>query len=66
MKQNLYCTEVGVLPGTDFRMTPNYMNMLNLSELGGWPRGRGNRSPSSTLGSRRTPDCRIWLVVGTT
>jgi membrane-anchored mycosin MYCP len=39
MKQNSYCTEVGVLPGTDFRLQPKYMDMLNLSEA--WQFGRG-------------------------
>src|SRR5581483_3126250 len=39
MKQNSYCTEVGVLPGTDFRTQPKYMEMLNLSEA--WAFGRG-------------------------
>jgi membrane-anchored mycosin MYCP len=39
MKQNSYCTEVGVLPGTDFRLQPKYMEMLNLQEA--WSFGRG-------------------------
>ncbi|OBF02417.1 peptidase S8 [Mycobacterium sp. ACS4054] len=39
MKQNTYCTEVGVLPGTDFRLQPKYMDMLNLQEA--WQFGRG-------------------------
>lgn len=39
MKQNSYCTEVGVLPGTDFRLPPKYMDMLNLQEA--WQFGRG-------------------------
>ena len=39
MKQTSYCTEVGVLPGTDFRLQPKYMDMLNLSEA--WRFGRG-------------------------
>ena len=39
MKQNSYCTEVGVLPGTDFRLQPRYMDMLNLAEA--WEFGRG-------------------------
>ena len=39
MKQNSYCTEVGVLPGTDFRSQPKYMDMLNLQEA--WQFGRG-------------------------
>ncbi len=34
MKQNSYCTEVGVIPGTDFRLQPKYMDMLNLPEDG--------------------------------
>jgi membrane-anchored mycosin MYCP len=39
MKQNSYCTEVGVLPGTDFRLQPKYMETLNLQEA--WSFGRG-------------------------
>jgi membrane-anchored mycosin MYCP len=39
MKQNSYCTEVGVVPGTDFKLPPKYMDMLNLSEA--WQFGRG-------------------------
>jgi len=39
MKQTAYCTEVGVLPGTDFRLQPKYMDMLNLQEA--WQFGRG-------------------------
>src|SRR5882672_3171998 len=32
MKQNSYCTEVGVVPGTDFRLPPKYMDVLNMQE----------------------------------
>ncbi|HZC09553.1 MAG TPA: peptidase S8, partial [Mycobacterium sp.] len=39
MKQSSYCTEVGVLPGSDFRVQPKYMDMLNLPEA--WRFGRG-------------------------
>ncbi len=39
MKQTAYCTEVGVIPGTDFRVQPKYMEMLNLTEA--WQFGRG-------------------------
>jgi len=39
MKQNSYCTEVGVLPGSDFRVPPKYMDMLDMSEA--WQFGRG-------------------------
>lgn len=41
MKQNSYCTEVGVLPGTDFRLQPKYMEMLNLPEAWQFSRGAG-------------------------
>ncbi|HEY3996021.1 MAG TPA: S8 family serine peptidase [Mycobacterium sp.] len=43
MKQNSYCTEVGVLPGTDFRLQPKYMDMLNLPEAWQFGRGAGQR-----------------------
>src|ERR1700712_2765238 len=39
IKQNSYCTEVGVMPGTDFKVPPKYMDMLNLNEA--WHFGRG-------------------------
>lgn len=39
MRQQSYCTDVGVLPGTDFRVQPTYMDMLNLPEA--WKFGRG-------------------------
>jgi len=39
MKQNSYCTEVGVVPGTDFRVQPKYMEMLDMA--GAWQFGRG-------------------------
>ncbi len=43
MKQNSYCTEVGVLPGTDFKLQPTYMDMLNLQEAWQFGRGAGQR-----------------------
>src|ERR1700760_4651509 len=43
MKQNSYCTEVGVLPGTNFRLQPKYMDMLNLQEAWQFGRGAGQR-----------------------
>jgi membrane-anchored mycosin MYCP len=39
MRQSAYCTELGVLPGSDFRVQPKYMDMLNLPEA--WQFGRG-------------------------
>src|ERR1700691_5549250 len=43
MKQNSYCTEVGVLPGSDFRVQAKYMDMLNLNEAWRFGRGAGVR-----------------------
>ncbi|MGA9613526.1 MAG: S8 family serine peptidase, partial [Mycobacterium sp.] len=43
MRQTAYCTEVGVLPGTDFRVQPKYMDMLNLPEAWRFGRGAGVR-----------------------
>ncbi|MGO9071953.1 type VII secretion-associated serine protease mycosin [Mycobacterium sp.] len=43
MRQTSYCTEVGVLPGTDFRVQPKYMDMLNLAEAWRFGRGAGVR-----------------------
>jgi membrane-anchored mycosin MYCP len=43
MRQTAYCTEVGVLPGTDFRVQPKYMDMLNLPEAWRFTRGAGVR-----------------------
>src|SRR6266403_2063743 len=39
MRQTSYCTEVGVLPGTDFRVRPKFLDMLDLPAA--WQFGRG-------------------------
>ncbi|WP_277244256.1 S8 family serine peptidase, partial [Mycolicibacterium obuense] len=39
MKQGAYCPRVGTLPGTDYRVQPRYLDMMNLSEA--WQFGRG-------------------------
>lgn len=39
MTQGAYCPRVGTLPGTDYRVQPRYLDMLNLSEA--WQFGRG-------------------------
>src|ERR1700743_2618079 len=43
MMQSSDSTEVGVLPGTDFRLQPKYMDMLNLQEAWQFGRGAGQR-----------------------
>ncbi|OBF89506.1 type VII secretion-associated serine protease mycosin [Mycobacterium sp. 852002-51163_SCH5372311] len=57
MKQNSYCTEVGVLPGTDFRSQPKYMEMLNLSEA--WEFGRGAGVKVAVIDTGVTPHPRF-------
>jgi membrane-anchored mycosin MYCP len=57
MKQNSYCTEVGVLPGSDFRIQPKYMDMLNLSEA--WRFGRGAGVRVAIIDSGVTPHPRL-------
>jgi membrane-anchored mycosin MYCP len=63
MKQSAYCTEVGVLPGTDFRVQPKYMDMLNLSEA--WRFGRGGGVRVAVIDTGVTPHPRLpHLVAG--
>jgi membrane-anchored mycosin MYCP len=57
MKQNAYCTEVGVLPGSDFRVQPKYMDMLNLSEA--WRFGRGAGVRVAIIDTGVTPHPRL-------
>src|ERR1700733_15313060 len=57
MKQNSYCTEVGVLPGSDFRVQPKYMDMLNLSEA--WRFGRGAGGKVAVIDTGVTPHPRL-------
>jgi len=57
MKQNSYCTEVGVLPGSDFRIQPKYMDMLNLSEA--WRFGRGAGVRVAVIDTGVTPHPRL-------
>jgi membrane-anchored mycosin MYCP len=63
MKQNSYCTEVGVLPGTDFRVQPKYMDMLNLNEA--WRFGRGAGVRVAVIDTGITPHPRLpHLIAG--
>ena len=57
MKQNSYCTQVGVLPGSDFRIQPKYMDMLNLSEA--WRFGRGAGVRVAIIDTGVTPHPRL-------
>lgn len=57
MKQNSYCTEVGVLPSTDFRLQPKYMDMLNVPEA--WQFGRGAGQKVAVIDTGVTPHPRF-------
>jgi len=57
MRQSAYCTEVGVLPGTDFRVQPKYMDMLNLAEA--WRFGRGDGVKVAVIDTGVTPHPRL-------
>jgi membrane-anchored mycosin MYCP len=57
MKQSSYCTEVGVLPGSDFRIQPKYMDMLNLPEA--WRFGRGGGVKIAVIDTGVTPHPRL-------
>ena len=61
MKQNSYCTEVGVLPGTDFRVQPKYMDMLNLQEA--WEFGRGAGQKVAVIDTGVTPHPRFQHLI---
>ena len=61
MKQSSYCTEVGVLPGTDFRVQPKYMDMLNLPEA--WRFGRGGGVRIAVIDTGVTPHPRLPHLV---
>lgn len=57
MKQTSYCTEVGVLPGSDFKLPPEYMDMLNLPEA--WQFGRGAGVKVAVIDTGVTPHPRL-------
>lgn len=57
MRQSAYCTEVGVLPGNDFRVQPKYMDMLTLSEA--WQFGRGAGVKVAVIDTGVTPHPRF-------
>ncbi len=57
MKQTAYCTEVGTLPGSDFKVPPQYMDMLNLPEA--WQFGRGAGIKVAVIDTGVTPHPRL-------
>src|SRR5579875_414273 len=57
MRQNAYCTDLGVLPGSDFRVQPKYMDMLNLPEA--WQFGRGAGVKVAVIDTGVSPHARL-------
>ncbi len=58
-----YCIEVGVLPGTDFRLQPKYMDMLDMQEA--WQFGRGAGVKVAVIDTGVTPHPRFpHLIAG--
>nr|WP_275080650.1 S8 family serine peptidase [Mycolicibacter sinensis] len=62
MRQTSYCTEVGVLPNTDFRVQPAYMDMLNLAEA--WKFSRGAGVSVAVIDTGVTPHPRMPNLIG--
>lgn len=62
MRQTSYCTEVGVFPGTDFRVQPKFLDMLNLPEA--WQFGRGGGVKVAVIDTGVTPHPRLPNLVG--
>lgn len=62
MRQQAYCIEAAVSPGTDFRMQPKFMNMLNLPEA--WRFGRGGGVKVAIIDTGVTPHPRLPNLVG--
>ncbi|OBI29210.1 type VII secretion-associated serine protease mycosin [Mycolicibacter sinensis] len=62
MRQTSYCTEVGVLPNTDFRVQPAYMDMLNLPEA--WKFSRGGGVTVAVIDTGVTPHPRLPNLIG--
>jgi len=61
MKQIAYCTTVGVVPGTDFRVQPKYMDMLNLPEA--WRFSRGGGVKVAVIDTGVTPHPRLPRLI---
>ncbi len=62
MRQTAYCAEVGVLPGTDFRVPPKFLDMLDLPEA--WRFGRGGGVTVAVIDTGVSPHPRLPNLVG--
>ena len=62
MRQGTFCTKVGTLPGTDYRVQPHYMDMLDLPEA--WRFGRGGGVKVAVIDTGVSPHPRLTDLVG--
>ena len=62
MRQGTFCTKVGTLPGTDYRVQPHYMDMLDLPEA--WRFGRGGGVRVAVIDTGVSPHPRLTDLVG--
>ena len=62
MRQGALCTKVGTLPGTDYRLQPKYMDLLNLPEA--WRFGRGAGTTVAIIDTGVSPHPRLPTLVG--
>ena len=62
MRQGALCTRVGTLPGTDYRVQPKYMDLLNLPEA--WKFGRGAGVTVAVIDTGVSPHPRLPTLVG--
>lgn len=62
LRQGAYCTKVGTMPGTDYRVQPHYMDMLDVGEA--WRFGRGAGQRVAVIDTGVTPHPRLPDLVG--
>ncbi|WP_262491193.1 S8 family serine peptidase, partial [Mycobacterium simiae] len=62
MRQGVYCTRVGTLPGTDYRVQPHFLDMLDLGEA--WRFGRGAGVKVAVIDTGVSPHPRLPNLVG--
>ena len=62
MRQGAFCTKVGTLPGTDYRVQPHYMDMLDLPEA--WRFGRGGGVKVAVIDTGVSAHPRLTDLVG--
>lgn len=62
MRQGAFCPKVGTLPGTDYRVQPHYMDMLDLAEA--WRFGRGAGQKVAVIDTGVSPHPRLTDLIG--